>query len=304
MSKLLLSIAIPTYNRADCLKQCLNSIVSQFSDPEVFNGVEVVISNNASTDNTEALVRLFQEDYPNVKYNKNPENLGVDKNILRVVEMSQGGFVMLLGDDDALFPGYLSYLVKLLRQNPQAYYLSNCWGYNKSLTEKALNHPNFSITDNQNYASTKEYVRQAKHDDNLVGLFCGLSGQIFLRQPWMDFSKKENFIGTSAIHLHILMSVMKDRAFALLAKPGIMARSDNIRWETFEGLNSFKTRAQNTEKALLWILKEYSLPYSRFRIRIIFAWYIFSRWLRAYVRNHLLKSQKSRDMVKRLLGKL
>src|SRR5438128_1806612 len=104
----LLSICIPTFNRADCLKQCLESIVSQFADPAIKDKVEVVVSDNASTDNTEAVVKQFLDRFSNIHYRKNPENLGFDRNALALVEKARGEFVWFLGDDDALFPDSIS----------------------------------------------------------------------------------------------------------------------------------------------------------------------------------------------------
>ena len=242
MDNPLLSICIPTYNRADCLKQCLNSIVSQFSNPEIYSQVEIVISDNNSADNTELVVKQFQSMYHGIFYKKNIDNLGVDRNILQVVEMSSGKFVWLLGDDDALFPGILLYIIKVLQNEKADYFITNCWGYNNSLTEKAVNKPNFIFSEDQNYNSLYNFVITTKPGKGLVGLFCGLSMQLFLKDTWSAYVNKEQFIGTSAIHLHILMSVMKNRKFSLLAKPCVMVRASNIRWDVFEGLGTFKKR--------------------------------------------------------------
>ena len=71
-NKILLSICIPTYNREKCLQQCLDSIVNQ----KAFNAnIEIVISDNASSDNTDELVKKYQEKYTNISYKKNKENL-------------------------------------------------------------------------------------------------------------------------------------------------------------------------------------------------------------------------------------
>lgn len=99
--KTLISIAIPTYNRASCLRKLLSNILNQI---EKLDGlVEVCISNNNSTDNTSVVVADFQKKYPNlINYNGNKENLGADRNILKVMEMSRGDFIWLLGDDDMI----------------------------------------------------------------------------------------------------------------------------------------------------------------------------------------------------------
>lgn len=304
MNAPLLSIGIPTYNRAACLRQCLESIVCQFGNAKVAEKVEIVISDNNSSDNTSEVVREFQAKYPNITYRKNSDNLGVDRNIVQVVEMSQGKYVWLLGDDDALFDDSLFYLISLLEQDAADYYILNCWGYNNSLTSKALNHPNISLTRNRHFTSLKEYVSAANFNRDLVGMFCGLSMQLFLREPWKSYSETGDYIGTNAIHLHILMSVMKERRFCIVAKPCVKVRADNIRWDVFQGLNTLQKRAELTQKTLLWILNEYGLSYSLIKLKSSFIWDLFLDWLRVVLRKYILKNQKSRDFLKKFLGKL
>ena len=105
------SICIPTYNRADCLLNCLNSIILNSSRFD--NEVEVCVSDNCSTDHTEIVVRNAQE-HLNIKYYKNSKNLGIPRNFLNVVDMANGEFVWLLGDDDLLIPSAFAKLINLI----------------------------------------------------------------------------------------------------------------------------------------------------------------------------------------------
>jgi abequosyltransferase len=304
MKDLKLSIGIPTFNRAECLRQCLNSIVCQFTNPLISERVEIVISDNNSSDNTALVVAEFQQKFSNIVYKKNVENFGVDRNILQVVEMSGGQYMWLLGDDDALFPGTLEYILKTFEQHPADYYIANCWGYDKSLTKKALNKPNLFITEDKIYNRLGDYIKIMPHNRDLVGLFCGLSVQIFSRTPWMEMQGKEQYIGTNAVHMYTLLTVMKDRKFALLARPSVMVRSDNIRWESFSGLDSLQKRADQTKDALVWALKKYQIKYSPFQLKLSFFWGVLKDKLRMILRTKILRSQKSRDILKKILGKL
>src|SRR3989338_7717414 len=81
MNKPLLSICIPTYNRAHYLKECLDSIVAQFNDSEVRDNVEVVVSDNASLDKTRELAEEYCRKFNNIKYFRNNENIGFDLNV-------------------------------------------------------------------------------------------------------------------------------------------------------------------------------------------------------------------------------
>ncbi|MEI6774123.1 MAG: glycosyltransferase family 2 protein [bacterium] len=72
-NKPLLSICIPTYNRQEYLKQCLDSIVNQKGfDTEK---IEIVISDNASPDKTNLLVKEYQKKYKNITYSRNDQNI-------------------------------------------------------------------------------------------------------------------------------------------------------------------------------------------------------------------------------------
>ena len=176
MNNPIISICIPTYNRDECLRQCLNSIVLQFEDSVVRESVEIVISDNASTDNTEKIVNEFQRDYSNIFYYRNSENIRVDRNIINVVEKAKGDFVWFLGDDDALFEGALEHMLEELKLDKFDYCIVNCLGYNNSLSKPSVSQPNFIIESNQYYKLVDDRVSEMKKND-LVGQFCGLSMQ-------------------------------------------------------------------------------------------------------------------------------
>ena len=106
-----ISICIPTYNRAECLVNCLNSI--KLNSSKFNNEVEVCISDNCSTDQTEEVVRNAQE-HLCIKYHKNSKNLGIPFNFLNVVDMAGGEFVWLLGDDDLLIPSAFAQIINLI----------------------------------------------------------------------------------------------------------------------------------------------------------------------------------------------
>ena len=108
----IVSITIPTYNRAYLLKETLVALFSQIDEDQLYDQVEVVVCDNASLDNTAEVVNFYisQNKYI-IIYNKNEENLGVIKNILKTVELSNGTFWMLYGDDDLVAQGALKKII-------------------------------------------------------------------------------------------------------------------------------------------------------------------------------------------------
>lgn len=123
MSTLKLSICILTYNRAGTLREALESILPQITgNPEV----EVVISDNASTDDTPALCREFQSRYPAVRYCPNPANLEVDGNIVSCVEKARGEYLSFFSDDDLSPAGsFQAILDHIHRSAPAIIYINH-----------------------------------------------------------------------------------------------------------------------------------------------------------------------------------
>lgn len=109
-----ISICIPTYNRAVHLTNCLQSIILNKSRSGI--DFQVCVSDNCSTDGTDNVVRRAQEGIA-IKYHKNHVNLGIPKNFLKVVEMADGEFVWLIGDDDLLLPSALEELNELINRH-------------------------------------------------------------------------------------------------------------------------------------------------------------------------------------------
>lgn len=111
--KPLVSICIPTYNRAEYLKTTLDSIVCQ---PEFKAGmVEVVISDNCSTDNTEAVGKQYAATHTGVRYYRNEKNV-VGRNFPIVLCKGRGKLRKLNNDTCTIRPGGLSYMCKMVKK--------------------------------------------------------------------------------------------------------------------------------------------------------------------------------------------
>jgi abequosyltransferase len=97
-----LSICIPTYNRAALLRECLDSILVSARGYE--DQVEIIISDNASTDDTHAVVAEFQRQCPQVCYHRHTANIGAENNFYASAQLAVGEYVWLMGDDDTIVP--------------------------------------------------------------------------------------------------------------------------------------------------------------------------------------------------------
>ncbi len=105
ITKPLLTIAIPTYNRAGCLQELLSAFADQLKGEQ---RVEFIIADNASADETPAVVQGFVDRGLRVRYLRNNENIGADANFLQCFEQARGKYVWLFSDDDLIVPGGLA----------------------------------------------------------------------------------------------------------------------------------------------------------------------------------------------------
>jgi glycosyltransferase involved in cell wall biosynthesis len=108
----LLTIAIPTFNCAHFLPDAIASIMRQGMDD-----FEIVIVDNASEDNTEQVVRSFEN--PHIRYLRNPSNLGACENGNRCLANSRGRYVKFLCADDVLLNGVLRKQLNVLQARPE-----------------------------------------------------------------------------------------------------------------------------------------------------------------------------------------
>ena len=131
-----LSICIPTYNRAQSLNKTLMSIVTQQGFDK---NIEIIISDNASLDNTEEVSRAFCSKYENIKYYKNANNIE-DANFPLVLSYSTGDYVKLLSDNKPLLPGFLENLANATKDKPSiVFHLNKCDGMIKYTTTNSAN---------------------------------------------------------------------------------------------------------------------------------------------------------------------
>lgn len=105
-SEPLITIAIPTYNRADSyLSQTLESAVNQ-----TYRNIEILISDNCSTDNTESVVKSFND--PRICYFRQKENIKANENFNFLLKEARGDYFLLLHDDDLIDSDFVETCIK------------------------------------------------------------------------------------------------------------------------------------------------------------------------------------------------
>lgn len=114
-----LSLCIPTWNRAIYLENAIESGLKEAgSHPP--NTIEILVSDNASTDETPELLAGLKGRHPELRFFRNSENRGFDVNYIRCIEEAQGEYVWVMGDDDIWLPGCVSRVLQELEKGADA----------------------------------------------------------------------------------------------------------------------------------------------------------------------------------------
>jgi glycosyltransferase involved in cell wall biosynthesis len=108
----LVSICIPTYNRAGMIGDAIQSALSQ-----TYPSLEVVVVDNASTDHTAEVVGSFHD--LRLRFVRNDRNLGLFGNFNRCIELAKGSLIHILHSDDAIPPTFTETCVKVFLAHPE-----------------------------------------------------------------------------------------------------------------------------------------------------------------------------------------
>jgi glycosyltransferase involved in cell wall biosynthesis len=119
-----LSICIPTYNRAGRLALLVEALASQTKAGGLQDQVEVILSDNASTDETGRLGQKWSAGNPFIHYFRNRWNIGGEPNFIRAIERARGKFVWVLGDDEYVSERALVRLLDYLTPGVTQLYLN------------------------------------------------------------------------------------------------------------------------------------------------------------------------------------
>lgn len=110
-----LSIVIPTYNRADKLLRLLKNIEAEIVESNFSDLIHVLVSDNASSDDTQAVVSDFETTKFKLEYFHQEKNLGFDGNVRFLYDVAKTDYVWFFSDDDILLPGAIGMVINGLK---------------------------------------------------------------------------------------------------------------------------------------------------------------------------------------------
>ncbi len=152
----LLTIAIPTYNRAELLDQQLERVFHAVQGYE--NLCDVFVSNNQSTDDTAVIIEKWCARFSNISVFTQKENIGAVRNISWCLKQARSKFVWALSDDDPLIENSLPQILQRLKDNPD-------------LAVMLLNFSTFNSRDGSNQSERKFTLLEDENVADGMSLF-------------------------------------------------------------------------------------------------------------------------------------
>lgn len=217
----LLTIAIPTYERAEYLRRLLGVLHKELVGLE--DRVAVVVADNASTDHTLDVIVSFSYIWPELYFFRNDANVGSDENFCKCIEKIETKYFLIMGDDDLPRGGLFLNLMDLLKtENPDLVYLESLW------TSCKFDVPVISPIDKLRYEmlSREKFARRT----NIWLTF--ISGMVINRDAFYSHCDGglglRRYSGTNLVQLGWTLGVLKmGNRFFYVSDFGILATSEN-----------------------------------------------------------------------------
>lgn len=161
----LLTIAIPTFNRAELLDKQLAWLNQAIQEWE--KDCEILISDNCSTDNTPEIISKWQSIFKNLQFiaNRNTHNIGVMPNIEFCLNAAQTKYVWVIGDDDPIQSSAIPYIINNLKAEPSLSLLVLNYSRYDVLKKNIIKAKNFPIQEENTCIKSRFFIENTIQSD-------------------------------------------------------------------------------------------------------------------------------------------
>ena len=217
-----LSICIPTYNRSTYLAETLQKCISDIEDENLHSTVEILVGDNASSDDTEGVCLTLENKHQYIHYVKNKENIGAERNWLNLISLAQGHYVWILSDDDDFLPGLVADILKITdKADYSVIHLNYTFfeGADKNITFGRRNHETVdyagrgwqSFFEKTNFSSSFISSNIFSRDNFIANL---TSIEPYKANPWFQLYVVKNIINDKAYYCYSALK-LKMRALTV-----------------------------------------------------------------------------------------
>ena len=225
--KIKLSVCIPTLNRGKFIGETLDSIVSQATD-----GVEIVIVDGGSKDETADVVLSYLAKFPSLRYyrpkNENPthgvihpSNKGYDQDCNRAIGLAKGEYCWILPDDDLIKPNAINKILEELNNN-YSLVVVNSELKNHDLTQ-IIQNKLLNIENNEIYSDLENLFTRTIQYISYAGCV------VVNRNLWLE-RERSNYFGTAFVHVGVIFQAPLPAPALIISEPLISIRYGNAHW--------------------------------------------------------------------------
>lgn len=220
MVNMILSIAIPTYQRADLLAETLNAFLPQIEPHDI----PVCISYTDDTDRTERVIQEFRERYPFVSAVTDPKATNIDRKIVSAVGMVKTRYVWLFGDDDLPVPGAIDRVLGMLNERDWGLLVLNASSHDSDFS---------SIVEEKRIRVQSDITYGPGQHEALLrdtaSYITFLGGLVFEKVMW-DSQDPTDYLDTDYAHVSVLLRSIVGRYAGLVADPQLRIRLAKTTW--------------------------------------------------------------------------
>jgi len=207
MNAPLVSMCIPTFDGAATLGETLDSIVAQ-----AFDGLEVVICDDASRDGTVALAEDYARRFPFIRVIRNDRNLGMDRNFDRTIGHARGNYVWWSGQDDVFAAGAMDKLRDVLARHPEVDFVYFNYRFLSGDLSRDVDPPRLKLADDAYLTSPQVYFRVLDHAPTF------LAANVMRRSRWAE-TPVEIFFDTHYVQMGVVLYNLRDSKVYVVADP-------------------------------------------------------------------------------------
>lgn len=227
----ILTIVIPTFNRADYLENLLLNIVKQKEISRI--NFDLIVLNNNSEDGTKKLLDKYKNNFPFWTFLNRSENIGADANRLDALHLVKTKYCWIIGDDDLPMMGIISKVLEILGSSRDIglIYLEPYWTANvKKIKSQKIKKTFFKLNNIQLASRT-----------NIMTTF--ISSWIFNLKKYkeidINLTNAKTFINTDFIQLSWILPLLESKGLTYYSSRGsyILATKDNT--NPYKILDSF-----------------------------------------------------------------
>ncbi|WP_200980063.1 glycosyltransferase family A protein [Echinicola sp. 20G] len=225
----MLTICIPTFNRARYLKLLLTFFKNEVSqNREVLKYVRFIVSDNASEDETPEVLKQMSAESDFFEYYRNLENIGLIGNLNLLLSLSKSEYVWFVSDDDQLQDGVISFILQTIREKGDLEFIF----LNYFINGKVGCH----IENNDNLDSTQVALNIFKEN---YGALVFITSCVYKRTNLLEISNEPMSNWLSAPLFYSFFSCTKGQIF-LCKDPWVVFNPGNASYKGFKNISNLK----------------------------------------------------------------